>query len=38
LTDHLLLAKSDGRIAAQMKSLARVEFLILDQQRLEPLD
>lgn len=38
LIDELALAKGDGRIAARMKSLARVELLILDDWGLEPLD
>lgn len=32
------LLKGDGRIAARMKSLARVDLLILDDWGLEPLD
>lgn len=38
LIDDLSLAKGDGRIAARMKSLARVDVLILDDWGLEPLD
>jgi hypothetical protein len=38
LIDDLSLAKGDGRIAARMKSLARVNVLILDDWGLEPLD
>lgn len=38
LIDDLSLAKGDGRIAARMKSLARVELLILDDYGLQPLD
>jgi DNA replication protein DnaC len=38
LIDELALAKGDGRIAARMKSLARVDLLILDDWGLEPLD
>ncbi|WP_337848472.1 IS21-like element helper ATPase IstB [Sphingomonas sp.] len=38
LIDELTLAKGDGRIAARMKSLARVELLILDDWGLQPLD
>lgn len=38
LIDELSLAKGDGRIAARMKSLARVDLLILDDWGLEPLD
>jgi DNA replication protein DnaC len=38
LIDDLALAKGDGRIAARMKSLARVDLLILDDWGLEPLD
>jgi DNA replication protein DnaC len=38
LIDELALAKGDGRIAARMKSLARVELLILDDWGLQPLD
>jgi DNA replication protein DnaC len=38
LIDDLSLAKGDGRIAARMKSLARVDLLILDDWGLEPLD
>lgn len=38
LIDELTLAKGDGRIAARMKSLARVELLILDDWGPQPLD
>jgi DNA replication protein DnaC len=38
LLDELALAKGDGRIAARLKSLARVDLLILDDWGLEPLD
>jgi DNA replication protein DnaC len=38
LIDSLSLAKGDGRIAARMKSLAKVDLLILDDWGLEPLD
>jgi len=38
LIDDLALAKGDGRIAARMKSLARVDLLILDDWGLEPLN
>lgn len=38
LIDELALAKGDGRIANRMKSLARVDLLILDDWGLEPLD
>jgi DNA replication protein DnaC len=38
LIDELALAKGDGRIAARMKSLARVDLLILDDWGLQPLD
>ncbi len=38
LIDDLSLAKGDGRIAVRMKSLARVDLLILDDWGLEPLD
>jgi DNA replication protein DnaC len=38
LIDELTLAKGDGRIAARMKSLARVDLLILDDWGLQPLD
>ena len=38
LIDELSLAKGDGRIATRMKSLARVDLLILDDWGLEPLD
>ena len=38
LIDELALAKGDGRIAARMKSLAKVDLLILDDWGLEPLD
>ncbi len=38
LIDDLSLAKGDGRIAARMKSLARVDLLILDDWGLETLD
>lgn len=38
LIDDLSLVKGDGRIAARMKSLARVDLLILDDWGLEPLD
>ena len=38
LIDELTLAKGDGRIAARMKSLAKVELLILDDWGLQPLD
>lgn len=38
LIDDLSLAKGDGRIAARMKSLGRVDLLILDDWGLEPLD
>ena len=38
LIDELALARGDGRIAARMKSLARVDLLILDDWGLEPLD
>ena len=38
LIDELSLAKGDGRIASRMKSLARVDLLILDDWGLEPLD
>jgi DNA replication protein DnaC len=38
LIDELTVAKGDGRIAARMKSLARVELLILDDWGLQPLD
>lgn len=38
LIDDLALAKGDGRIAACMKALARVDLLILDDWGLEPLD
>ena len=38
LIDELALAKGDGRIAARMKSLARLDLLILDDWGLEPLD
>lgn len=38
LIEELALAKGDGRIAARMKSLARVELLVLDDWGLEPLD
>lgn len=38
LIDELTLAKGDGRIAARMKNLARVELLILDDWGLQPLD
>ncbi len=38
LIDDLSLAKGDGRIAARMKSLARVDLLVLDDWGLEPLD
>lgn len=34
----ITLAKGDGRIAARMKSLTRVDLLILDDLGLEPLD
>jgi len=36
--DELALAKGDGRIAARMKSLAKVDLLILDDWGLEPLE
>jgi DNA replication protein DnaC len=36
LIDELTLAKGDGRIAPRMKSLARVELLILDDWALQP--
>ena len=38
LIDDLSLAKGDGRIASRMKSLARVDLLILDDWGLQPLD
>jgi DNA replication protein DnaC len=38
LIDDLALAKGDGRIAARMKSLARVDLFILDDWGLGPLD
>lgn len=38
LIDELALAKGDGRITARMKSLGRVDLLILDDWGLEPLD
>jgi len=38
LIDELALAKGDGRIAARMKSLAKVDLLILDDWGLEPLN
>ncbi|GGZ17526.1 IS21-like element helper ATPase IstB [Novosphingobium colocasiae] len=38
LIDELTLAKGDGRIAARMKSLTKVELLILDDWGLQPLD
>ena len=38
LIDELALAKGDGRIASRLKSLAKVELLILDDWGLEPLD
>ena len=38
LFGDLALARGDGRIAARMKSLARVDLLILDDWGLEPLD
>ncbi|WP_285022470.1 IS21-like element helper ATPase IstB [Novosphingobium sp. fls2-241-R2A-195] len=38
LIDELTLAKGDGRIAARLKSLARVDLLILDDWGLQPLD
>jgi len=38
LIDDLALAKGDGRIAARIKSLARVDLLILDDWGLEPLN
>jgi len=38
LIDDLVLAKGDGRIAARMKNLARVDLLILDDWGLDPLD
>ncbi|GFE77677.1 IS21-like element helper ATPase IstB [Novosphingobium sp. TCA1] len=38
LIDELTLAKGDGRIAARMRSLAKVELLILDDWGLQPLD
>ncbi|MGO9816829.1 MAG: IS21-like element helper ATPase IstB [Acidocella sp.] len=38
LIEELALAKGDGRIAARMKSLAKVDLLILDDWGLEPLD
>lgn len=38
MTDELSLAKGDGRIAARIKSLARVDMVILDDWELEPLD
>jgi len=38
LIDDLSLAKGDGRIAARMKSLARVELLLIDDWGLQPLD
>ncbi len=38
LIDELALGEGDGRIAARMKSLARVDLLILDDWGLEPLD
>jgi DNA replication protein DnaC len=38
LIDELSVAKGDGRSAAQMNSLARVELLILDNWDLQPLD
>lgn len=38
LIDELAVAKGDGRIAARLKSLARVDLLILDDWGLEPLD
>jgi DNA replication protein DnaC len=38
LIDELALAKGDGRIAARMKSLARVDLLILDDWGLEHLN
>jgi len=38
LIDELALAKGDGRIAARLKSFARVDLLILDDWGLEPLD
>lgn len=38
LIDELTVAKGDGRIAVRMKSLARVELLILDDWGLQPLD
>ena len=38
LMDELAVAKGDGRIAARMKSLSKVELLILDDWGLKPLD
>ncbi len=38
LIDELALAKGDGRIAARMKSLAKVDLLILDDWGLEPIN
>lgn len=38
LLDELSVARGDGRIAARLKSLARVDLLILDDWGLEPLN
>jgi len=38
LLNELALARGDGRLAARMKSLARVDLLILDDWGLEHLD
>jgi DNA replication protein DnaC len=38
LIDELALTRGDGRLASRMKSLARVDLLILDDWGLEPLD
>jgi len=38
LLDDLSLARGDGRIASRLKSLAKVDLLILDDWGLEPLD
>lgn len=38
LLNDLALAKGDGRLAARLKSLAKVDVLLLDDWGLEPLD
>src|SRR3546814_11832239 len=38
LLDELSVARGDGRIAVRLKSLARIDLLILDDWGLEPLN